>query len=274
MLTSWECAVLWPEKCQVFDSDEIYIDHFISLGTGTSSTSKHKIGPHSPKRDRFLRRLFGNYMRQLDGEEQWKTFIKCIPAEWRPRYHRLNIALSGTEPALDDVASIDVLKEQASRFADSNPRMQLVLDTIIASIFYFELDKFTLVEGGGCQCTGTIFCRLPMDVPARQALYDSLLQREAIFVLGVNSVPCVEVAPKGAPIFRRSVNIYLKNRDDAISILVDGITSKATRISGMPTKLDRLMKVQNMSAPFGCLDDQERSSELPSLPMKRKVHFI
>ena len=87
-------------------------------------------------------------MRQLDGEEQWKTFIRCVSSEIRPRCHRLNISFLGIEPALDDVAVIEHLKEEVSKLVESSPQTLTVKDTIIASLFYFELDSLSFLEGG------------------------------------------------------------------------------------------------------------------------------
>ncbi|KAF5845605.1 hypothetical protein GGP41_009361 [Bipolaris sorokiniana] len=274
LLASWECAVLWPDKCQMFDTDKSHLDHLISLGTGTSSTEKHQVGPHSPKRDRFMRRLLGNFMRQMDGEEQWKTFVRCVSSEIRPRCHRLNLSFPGTEPALDDIAVIQDLKQEVSKLVEINPHIGKINDTMIASVFYFEVDSLTPLEGGSYQCCGTIFCRLTLDSLARRNLYKTLLESYSFFIIGGQSFPCAQSVPRGAPIYRKSASLIVKSLEDKLSIAITGITSEPTMISGMPTRLSSMIKAQGLYVPFGCIDNRDVCKEVPSLPLKRKVDDI
>jgi hypothetical protein len=235
----------------------------ISLGTGTSLCNKYEVGPHSPKKDRFFKRLFGNHMSHLDGEEQWKTFYRCVPADLRNRYHRLNVSLPGKEPALDDVAAMESMKDAASQFVRSAPQITAVKNTIIASIFYFEIDEVTQINNGSHRCHGTVFCRLPLD--------ERLLQKKAFFVARGQTVPCNPSTPKGIPAFRRSLDFVVKNMDERFQILVTGITSEPTCISGMPTNLDNLLKLQGLEMPFGCIDNRPTEKQLPMVPLKRKL---
>lgn len=131
-----------------------------------------------------MRRLLGNSMRQMDGEEQWKTFIRCVSSKIRPRCNRLNLSFLGTEPALDDVAIIQDLKEEVSKLVEINPHIGKINDTMIALIFYFEVDSLTLLEGGSYQCCGTICCRLALDFLARRNLYKTLLASYSFFTIG------------------------------------------------------------------------------------------
>jgi hypothetical protein len=248
----------------------------ISLGTGSTSPQKHQVGPHTPKRDRFIRRLVGSFMRQLDGEEQWRTFVRCVPSEIRPRYHRLNVSLSGDEPALDDTRAIDLLKHEASQFIlrEKDHQLQRVKDTMIASLFYFEVDAVSHLEGGSYQCCGTIFCRLPIEGASHQRLYQWLLETHAFFVIGSQSIPCAQYQPKGNPIFRRSVTFIVANMEEKMTILLTGVTSQSTTISGMPVRMSSLIEAQNWEAPFGCIDNRKSESGLPPQPPKRRFNDL
>jgi hypothetical protein len=266
--------VIWPEKGHIFDSAKCQVDHMLSLGTGSSVPSKHAIGPHSPRKERFYKRCFGVLMIHMDAEQQWATFYQCVPPEIRTRLHRLNISLPGAEPAIDDVAAMHGLKSAALEYVQSEAQVVLVQNSMIASMFYLELDQIETLEGGARHCQGTIFCRTPLDVSRRKDLYQALLKKHAMFVVNGNSLPCVETIPRGMPIFRRQVKFVLKDESSLVHIVITGITSEPTSISGLPIKMDKLAKAQGLNAPFGCIDHRVTSRELPVIPLKRKANGI
>jgi hypothetical protein len=276
LLGTWECGSLWPEKCLIFESDPstVLIDHTISLGTGTSFTSKYELGPHSPKRDRWFKRLGGNYMCHLDSQEQWNTFIRCVPAKLRPRFHRLNVSLPSPEPALDDVTAINQLKCAASKYIESESTVQVAKNTMFASLFYLEVDNFRKMKNGMYRCSATIHCRLPLGFNERKKFYQTLLRKHALFLVNGQSIPCVQSLPSGFPIFRRGIDLLLKSMTDRIQVSITGITSEPTVISGMPTQLGRLAKAQNLLMPFGCIDNRRVEKQLPDVPQKRKAREI
>jgi hypothetical protein len=270
-LTSWECGAVWPEKGQFFDPNHCQVDHMLSLGTGTSAPSKYATGPHSPRKERFLQRFVGNYKVQLDGEKQWGTFIRCVPPSTRTRLHRLNVALSGAEPALDDITAMSRLKASAVEHMHSNAQMTLITNMMIASIFYLEIDSIVNVEGGSRQCHGTFFSRLPLESVGHRRLYEHLLEKKASFKINGLLIACVDFVPKGLPVFRRSVDFSMKGANDQLVVSVTGITSEPTMISGMPTRLDLLVRAQGLEMPFGCIDHRDMIKELPAIPTKRKA---
>lgn len=245
----------------------------MSLGTGVAISSKYRIGPHFPKRERFFPRLISHFMDSLDGEKQWKRFIQPIPKPLRSRYHRLNVQLDGSEPALDDVASMGSLKQQTDASIAKNPPI-LARDTMIACIFYLEVDCITQLEGGSYQCQGTIYCRLPLTAHGRKKLCHALLEKHALFRLGRQTFACVQSQPKGDPIFRRSVSFIVGSMEEKLEIFVDSITEKPTPISGMPVDLRTLVNVQCLDIPFGSIDDRSKEKGLPNLPLKRKAPDI
>jgi hypothetical protein len=246
----------------------------LSLGTGTSSAAKHKIGPHSPVKDRFVKRLLGNCMVQLDSEKQWKTFIQFIPPKLRNRYHRLNICFPGPEPAIDEVQAIQRLKGQAQQFIANDAKALLVRDTMIASIFYFELDSFSL-KGNDIQCSGTIMCRLPLDSNGRLRLQSKLSESAAAFLVSGNPFLCLDTMPhKSIPVFRRRLDFTVKSITEDVDISIRGITSSPTPISGLPRPLYQLIEAGGLDAPFGCSDHREVDRPLPDAPLKRKFHVI
>jgi hypothetical protein len=270
-IASWECEEIWKEKCGTGDRIQ-QIDHLISLGTGTSSISEYKIGPHSPVKSGFIQRIFDHYKGMFDGESQWEFYLRNIPIQSRSRYHRLNAYFTGPEPDLDDTSAIQSLKSLANAFITSNPKATLVRDTMIASSFYFELDTFHQLRGGSYQCSGTIFCRLPLlDYHGRKRLYHSLKQKSASFRVMDRPIACVEDIPRGMPAFRRPVTFRVKSMNEQIHITMTDITSQATPISGFPQCLSQLISAQNLLQPFGAIDHKVIERPLPCLPLKRKL---
>lgn len=56
-------------------------------------------------------------------------------------------------------------------------------------------------------------------------------------MVGGHAILCVEVAPRGILIFRRSINIVVKNIEESVSISITGVTSSLTLISGILSSL-------------------------------------
>lgn len=246
----------------------------ISLGTGTASSMDYEEGLLSPVRDRFPKRLFGNFNHLLDGQRQWRTFIRCVPPELRHRYHRLNVLFPRTEPALDEVVAIERLKHLTAHSITTSAQALVVKDHMIASIFYFELESYSRSEGDAYSCSGVILCRLPLDVSGRKKLYEMLSESSASFLVSGRPIPCVQSIPKGMPVFRRRIEFMAKKLDDEVDIAIEGVTQNARYISGMPRPLHQLVEALNLQAPFGCIDHREIEKPLPHGPLKRKLHQI
>jgi hypothetical protein len=116
-------------------------------------------------------------MRTLDGEDAWKQFFNSLAPASRDRYHRLSVRFSGLEPSLDDVLQIPELKSTVKRSIDSSAEtLTAVVDSMIASIFYFELDNMPRFDRGGFACSGYIICRLNIPFKNRHLLYNRLVQ--------------------------------------------------------------------------------------------------
>jgi hypothetical protein len=269
-LASWEAAFLWPDRCQILEPNNGKIDQMLSLGTGTAASVKYKVGPHSPVKDRFPKRLFGWAAGNLCGQKQWEIFFECVPPHLRGRYHRLNLFFRGSEPRLDEVSAIERLKRQAQESVFANPEVTLAKDSMIASIFYFELDSCVKREDNRYSCSGAIRCRLPLDYAARKKLYQLLVTSSAFFLLSGRPVLSLGSIPKGIPSFRCRVDFVIR-MDEEVSISIRGVTSRPTFISGMPRRLHYLLEAQGLYAPFGCIDHREPEKPLPETPSKRKA---
>ncbi|CAI6338123.1 unnamed protein product [Periconia digitata] len=273
-VASWECCRLWPEKYKMFEQSTAGLDFMLSLGTGASSTSKFQVGPHSPKKDRFIGRILQSMSRTLDGEVQWDLFISCVPTELRERYYRLNVYYPGSQPKLHEAAAIDQLKRQASDALIANLQLSLAKDAMIASSFYFEIDEFSRLERGAYRCQGTIFCRLPLKIAGRKALYKTLEESSTVFLVDGQQIPWNTKMNHSLSPFLCPVNFVVSSLQDWFEISIRHITTKETRISGMPARVMDLILLQGLNAPFGSIETVEIERPLPATPLKRRLNQL
>ena len=135
-IAQWESRFLWPHK----DNP----DFALSLGTGFA-TEPASLGLVIP---RFYTRLFKSFMRNLNGEDAWIRFHNSLDPKTRPRYHRLNVKFTGPEPSLDDAKQIPSLKAAVIRqLEEDKATLTPVVDSMLASMFYFELDALPIPDG-------------------------------------------------------------------------------------------------------------------------------
>jgi len=267
-MARWESQHIWPDKSEP--------DFVLSVGTGTVKPTPAwtAIGPRSPVRDGFMRRLYDTFMRSLDGERAWKEVNNSLSATSRARYHRLNLQLKGAEPCIDDVSVMSPLKEQAESFIRSSAEAQLVRDSLYASMFYFELDDVPRFDGDAYVCVGHIFCRLDLDRRGREALYGRLASTSSFFLVGGRPVPCVQTVPKCVPPFKRRIQFTVQALAEELYISIRGITTRPRTISGLPTSAEDLLRRQDLSAPFGRVDHACAQKTLPRIPSKRRIEEV
>ncbi|KAK3672622.1 hypothetical protein LTR78_007434 [Recurvomyces mirabilis] len=267
-LALWELRHLWPDRSTP--------DFALSIGTGYSESllSRACVGTQSPVRDRFIARLFKTFMKSLDGEKMWKEFHNSLPDYAKQRYHRINIAVEGSEPAIDDIASMHNLKRQALAFLERDNNLQAALDAMISSLFYFELEDVPEQCETGYVCDGHIYCRLALPPNGRRWLFTQLTKTSSFFIILGQPIACVDRTSKNLPSFRRRVRFTIGSLDENIGITLRGITDSPTAISGMPKTAKQLVEMQGLTADFGCLDHRGIDKALPRLPQKRKHYGI
>lgn len=255
----WETKYIWPGRS---------IDFALSLGTGITKREStcFKAGPHSPVKDRFLPRLFKTFMKSMDGERMWREIYNSLPDRDKPKYHRLNVPLHGTEPLLDDTSAMDDLKHQSLGWAQQRDTYTLLLDSIYASMFYFELDQYYMREDGLYVCTGSVHCRLALEINGREHLYHALQKTSSYFLTLGQPTPCVTHVPRNLPPFKRTIEFVLHSLDDDVGITLLGITSTPTTISGLPQTARRLIDIQQLRAPFGRVSCSVPEKVLPKVP--------
>lgn len=262
-LALWESRAIWPEKGDA--------DIALSLGTGvnTSASLASKLGPFSPVRDRFLPRLFKTFMVSIDGEKAWHEVLNTVSSHSKTRLHRLNLSLEDRYLSLDDVNNITHLQEQALAQYRTSNQLEVICNSILASMFYFELDDIPAYHSMGIACKGTIYCRLDLPFKGRQALYSYLKERNAFFLVNGRPLRAVDAIPKYAPPLRKKVVLHVTSYEDTVGISLRHSTMPPLLISGLPKTVDQLLKMQMLETPFGRPDHQVREKQLPQTPCKR-----
>ncbi|CAK7206337.1 hypothetical protein SEUCBS139899_009126 [Sporothrix eucalyptigena] len=152
-------------------------DFVVSLGTGEPRPKPHpaSAAPRSVWRNGAfprLCRLFWEKMRDKKIRQAFQT---------HPRYHRLDVQVDGDEPRLDDAASMSEMMAIAQHDASCEDTINDVARSLVASLFYFELDAIPLREGTRHRCTGRIRCSVQPSEPAFAVLVQRLARRAAQF---------------------------------------------------------------------------------------------
>lgn len=259
-ISQWEAEFIWPDKADP--------DFALSLGTGAVAESSH-CRP-SWLRSRFCSRVFRSFIQNIDAEEAYKRFFNSLPPHMRQRYHRLNIQFAGAEPSLDDALQIPELKSSVLRtIKDGDPTLTAVTDSILASMFYFELDGMPKVQKDGYTCSGFILCRVDLPLDGRRYLYNHLLETSSWFLVQGSPICSVESVPRSLPPFKRRVIFYVSSLDSIITFSVRGITSASRMLSGFHTSLEKLVTQQRLDSPFGTIDHITTERPLPAVPSKR-----
>lgn len=257
----WETKYIWPGKI---------VDFAISIGTGTNDHESHNFSADafSPVKDRFISRLYKTFMKSLDGERVWRQIFNSLTEREKGRYHRLNLPIQGKEPTLDDVMSIKTLKEQANCWIRSNQRFLPSLDSIYASMFYFELAEYPIYADNTYKCVGNIYCRVNMPSQGRRRLYEKLDSTSSYFLVLGEPTRCVDYIPaySSMPPFKRRVQFKVETLDEDIGITILGLTSSPKTISGLPKTVTELIQTQQLRSPFGRADRREEEKALPPTP--------
>lgn len=206
----------------------------------------------------------------MNAQKGYDRYINSVPLKSRPRYHRLNIQFHGPEPGLDDALKIPEMKNAVAKTIEQDEgRISAVIDAIMASMFYFELDEPPVLKGGKLQCSGHVYFRADLRADGLRYLYTRLQDTSSWFLIQGNPVRCVGRIPKSLPPFKRRVCFRVKHNDELITLSIRGIVNTSRSISGFPTTLKQLIKNQRLGSVFGTVDHFVNEKPLPAIPKKR-----
>jgi hypothetical protein len=236
-------ATLWPHIEQP--------DFILSLGTGEPKLPQTLPGGNASTVSRngtFLRlcRLFWEKMR--DGKVR-----QALQAQ--PRYHRLNVQFNGNEPCMDDVQAMPELKLKVDEDTWLSAKIDSLVRHLIASLFYFELDAVPHRYGQRYLGNGHILCSIKTQDPAFPALMERLKSSGFRIDGCLDSQAIDESCFDQNGNFRKPVTL---NTEGGFAITLSQQTSESCHISGSPFSVEKLVKLQNLSAVFGRSDHKKR----------------
>lgn len=222
-------------------------DPDLLLNIGNMSLSETKSIAQKAKgwlQSTCIPRLGRAFMTIISGDTIWNNFISQKKKHLRHRYRRLDVKFHGSEPGLDDVACMPLLKSVVETDKNLLQEIEEIAHRIVSCLFYFEL---TQIPDGNVE--GKILCVRKAVDPALTAIYDRLRRNQATFIINNNTVE-----------FREECNIDLSGnfevvvklpRTDKVSILLQEAQSEAFHISGSPFRTDDLIEKQGLRAFFG-----------------------
>lgn len=160
-LSDNERKILWPSLAK-HDPDLL-----LSIGTGFdggANTPQTNPGPRSIAGiEGYLRRMLrialDAIQDNLDCENAWLKFTRKLQInendERKRKYRRLNPDFTGSLPKIDDVTQIDDLEKKTKQTFLQYPAIyESIADTLIASLFYFEMCLVIQTGPGGWACRG------------------------------------------------------------------------------------------------------------------------
>ena len=228
-------------------------DFVVSLGTGELKKD-HASATRTPRawKNKASPRLCRLALEKMRDQKVRQAF------QFHPRYHRLDIEFDQVEPRLDDVRSIPEMKSKVQADSSSSKTVDNIARSMVASLFYFELDSIPEEIEGKSVGIGYIQCVLRKNSPAFSLLLHQLSLCSATFYLNDFAIPgrfgdtsCFGVDGN----FYKRVELQVSDRF-TISLKQD--YSESCNISGSPYSVCRLIRSQALDAYFGTAYHRKR----------------
>lgn len=204
----------------------------------------------------------------MDGESGFYEALNFIEDPLR-----LDLTLSGTLPKLDDMDALQELAGLSYNVPDE------IVQKILATSFFFELDQLPTKQNGRFYCQGSILCTWRRS----NALVKRVINEfaGAQFQTGrgdyLGEVGSSDVCHK-CEYYRKKVDFMVASLEEAFSIMVAG-SSCRQKIGGFPKSVQELLVNQQASAHFGradhlvCLWPSKRNCYCLRRT-KRRVQFV
>ncbi|KEY75282.1 hypothetical protein S7711_08625 [Stachybotrys chartarum IBT 7711] len=238
-------------------------DFVLSLGTGEPKLSETLAAEDScsESRNGMLLRLCRLFWEKTRDGKMRQLFQALM---W---YHRLSVQFDGSEPRLDDVQAIPEMKAKVHDDASLSAKIDDVVRYMIASLFYFELDVMPHRYGGRYLGSGHILCSIKAQDPAFPTLMERLkssrFQIDGHADMQVVDDNCFDKHGN----FRKPVKL---NTEGRFAITLSQQTEEPSHISGSPLSVEKLVKLQGLSAVFGRPDHRKRKRSGSMDKPKRK----
>jgi hypothetical protein len=201
----------------------------------------------------FIPRLWRSFMSSLDGEIEWSDLWNRLDERERQEYFRLTVTFPEAEPAIDDVASMDLLAAAVRSDLRGARKRAAAVSALLISSFYLELDSLPENVNGVLHCYGAIRCRLDP--------YTIIRALHRIYPEGLDFVNTLDSTRYpltkndvcwSCKSFRKQVTFTVPSlRTDFEFSLRSTSTHMLRQISSMPQSISWFIKMQELSRPFG-----------------------
>ncbi|CAG8138277.1 unnamed protein product, partial [Penicillium salamii] len=264
-----ESGIIWPMVKRY--------DLLLSVGTGFSTSSpSDSTGFLDRIREGALPRLFRAMMSSpsMDGKQGFLEALNYLPHSSTPDIFRLDQAIDGTLPALDDTCSLEKMSNM-----DFAVPAELVRSILASAMFFFELDESPVQGNASFYCRGSVLCSRPNPT--------EILQRVLVEFPGarfrsgqdhdLGSIDPVDICQL-CGYFRKRVAFRVTSLEERVSIEISNDTFRE-KIGGFPKSTLEFLDEQKAYAQFGRADHQTldwppRRSCYCYRGSKRLVHFL
>ncbi|ODM18136.1 hypothetical protein SI65_06007 [Aspergillus cristatus] len=237
-----ESEIIWPSATRP--------DLVVSIGTGYAAEGPAAEDHHHQRHDGFIERAIRTFLCSpaVDGRRGWQDALDSVPAAVKKDVFRLDRAIPGKLPELDDARALDELGEFEYRIPDELTRAWL------AKSFFFELDQEPILGDGIYDCQGSILCCKYDVAGIIQQIMARLPNARFMFSEG-RDLGAVNVAD-GCPVcgyYRKRVSFQVSSIYESVNLGVHGMTGSCA-LGGFPTTLQDLLEAQQVDSPFGRAD--------------------
>lgn len=239
-----ESEIIWPSATRP--------DLVVSIGTGyaveepTTLPENH----HRRKHDGFIERAIRTFLSSpaVDARRGWQDALDSVPAAVKKDVFRLDRAISGKLPELDDARALDELSQYEYQIPDELARAWLVKS------FFFELDEEPILVKGIYDCQGSVLC---CKYDAAEIVQQIIARfSNARFTLSEGrDLGAVNVADgcSACGYYRKRIRFQVSSIYESVHLGVHGMTESCA-LGGFPTTLKDLLEAQQADSPFGRAD--------------------
>jgi hypothetical protein len=195
--------------------------------------------------------------------------MNFTPPSFHSWYHHINLRIEGKEPCINDIATIDILKEQTKTQILNRQELVLLEENLIAAIFYFRLTE-VVADSDRYSCQGYIACRMKLPKSGHRALHRTIFDAGSYFI--VNRTPVLYLKSKHAnKPFRRQITFSVNDLDNKLYISLHHRRDTTSQISRLPRSVRSLADVQGLFAKFGRADHRVSVGRTCWLLQKRSL---
>ena len=190
----------------------------------------------------------------MDGQQGFSEALNYLPHWSKPDVLRLDQAIPGPLPELDDTSALQELSRMEFLVPDELVRMVLA-----SAMFFFEFDATPVPGQVGFHCEGSILCSRP---GAGEILARILIEIPgAKFQIGQDH-SLGDVDPndrcKSCGYYRKRVAFHVASLEERFSINIVNATC-CEKIGGFPKSAQEFLDAQQAFAHFGRADHQTPS---------------